>query len=316
MAFLGRVKKEADSVSTVALVKSSDRKSGIERAVALLGETDFKGKDIYLKGSYGSPDPYPATTHPDALRAVASLLKAKGSRTITLVERSGMGRARDIIEKLVGMNMLRQLGIALIPLEELAPKDWQLRILPGSHWETGVEAPRFLTRESCVVQICNLKTHRFGGQFSASLKNSIGFIAKHSAKEAGKNYMSELHASAQQCEMIAEANQIYCPALLVMDAIQSFISGGPESGEVGEGGLIAASKDRVALDVVGIAILRHLGVGFPLNHGSVFDQPQVKRAAELGLGARSAEQIRLLADDGSRPVAVKLESILNEISTQ
>jgi uncharacterized protein (DUF362 family) len=314
MAFLTGMKDKRNGATVpVAVVKTSHREAGIGRAVALLGETDFTGENLYLKGNYNSPDPYPATTHPEALRSVVALLKARGIRRIALVERSGMGLARDILEKLGGIDLIRQLGIGFLPLEELATEDWQLRSLPGSHWENGIEAPRFLTQESCVVQICNLKTHRFGGQFSASLKNSIGLIAKYSRKDAGKNYMRELHASPHQCRMIAEVNQIYSPQLVVMDAIQAFISGGPEAGEPADSRLIAASKDRVALDAVGLAMLRHLGAQFPLNKGAVFDHPQIKRAGELGLGVQSAEEIRMLTDDeDSRLLAAKLQSILLE----
>ena len=79
--------------------------------------------------------------------------------------------------------------------------------------------------------------------------------------------------------------------------------------------MIAASRDRVALDAVGIALLRHLGSGYPLNRGSIFNQEQIKRAAELGLGARTAKNIQLLTDDNeSRILASKLESLLNESS--
>jgi len=313
-----------ETVVRVAIVKTSNRRDGIARAVALLGETDFSGRDVYLKGSYNSPDAFPATTHPDALDAMVRMLRGKGAGGVTLVERSGMGRTRDVLEKLHVLNALEKLEVSFRPLDELASDEWLHIELAESHWPKGIEFPRFLTSDKCIVQLCNLKKHRFGGEFSASLKNSIGLIAKYAAaaepgltetegKRLGRgwNYMKDLHASPNQGEMIAEANQAYAPELIVMDAVEVFVTGGPERGETAVMDIIAASRDRVALDAVGFAILLHAGARMG-EYVSVFEQAQLKRAAELNLGVNSPEKIRIVSDDNiGRPLASRLESILN-----
>ncbi|MBN1568487.1 MAG: DUF362 domain-containing protein [Acidobacteria bacterium] len=314
-AWFGHVREEADSSKTpVAIVKTTDRNSGFKRAADMIGGIDYSGNTVYLKCNFNSPDPYPAATHPEALRAAAEFIKAKGSRRIILTERSGMGLSREILEQLKMIDLVHQLGMDFLPLEELAAGEWQRVELPGSHWADGVEVPGFLVQKPCLVQVCNLKTHRFGGQISASLKNSIGLIAKYSATKT-HNYMNELHASKFQCAMIAEVNQIYSPDLILMDAIEVFIKGGPESGELAGPEIIAASKDRVAIDSVGLAILRHYGAGSPLSRGAIFEQAQLKRAVELGLGVKSGKEIQLLANDKeSRSIAAQLENALTENS--
>jgi uncharacterized protein (DUF362 family) len=302
--------------SLVAVVKASDRRYGISKALALLGGLDVQNKDVYLKGNFNSPHPFPATTHPDALQAIVPLLMQQGARSVILVERSGMGNTRNIMEKLQAVESIRNLGAAFLPLEEMESEDWRHMDLPDSHWLRGVEAPGFLVEGACIVQVCNLNTHRFGGQFSASLKNSIGLIAKYS-KNDSYNYMKELHASSDQCRMIAEVNQLYSPTMVIMDAVQSFIVGGPESGESANPGVFLASRDRVALDAVGIAILQHFGAESSLPGEVIFDHQQIKRAVELGLGARSAEEIRLLTDDKeSSALAAILENMLSRSSGQ
>lgn len=224
-----------------------------------------------------------------------------------------MGLTREVLGKLDTLELINQLGIAFLPLEELAVGEWQKIDLPGSHWTDGIEIPNFLVQKPSVVQVCNLKTHRFGGQFSASLKNSIGLIAKYSSINPQRNYMRELHASKYQCRMIAEVNQVFPTDLIILDAIQVFVSGGPESGELAYPEVIAASRDRVALDSIGLALLRHFGAGFPLNQGSVFQQEQLKRAVELGLGVKTEKDMILLADDNaSRSIASQLENLLKE----
>jgi uncharacterized protein (DUF362 family) len=313
LSFLGTsMGKAAGEKVRVAIVKSTDRGAGFSKAVELLGDIDLAEKEVYLKCNYNSPDPYPATTHPEALRAANDLIKAKGGKRITLVERSGMGETRQIWDSLKTLDALRDPGLSFLPLEELAPGDWQRRDLPGSHWDHGIEVPNFLNQKSCVVQVCNLKTHRFGGQFSASLKNSIGLIAKYSS-DTSHNYMNELHASRYQCSMIAEVNQVYSPTLVLMDAIQVFIKGGPESGEVASPGIIAASRDRVAIDCVGLAILRFWGAESLAKPEVLFAHEQLRRAAELGLGIHSEAEIELVTEDkASRSIADQLEKIIKE----
>jgi len=305
----------------VAIVKTANREDGIARAATLLGEMDFSGKNVYLKGSYNSPDPFPATTHLDALGAMARMLRGKGAGGVTLVERSGMGRTRDVLEKLNVLAALNELDVSFCPLDELSPGEWRHFAPADSHWPKGFAFPRFL-RDSCVVQLCNLKTHRFGGIFSASLKNSIGLIAKYAAVDSGAaekgekysdrgwNYMKDLHASPYHGQMIAEANLAYTPELIVMDAVEIFVEGGPERGETAYPEIIAASRDRVALDAVGLAILLYAGARIGINE-HVFEQDQLMRAAELNLGVDSREKISIVSDDNAgRLMALRLESIL------
>ncbi|MDR0311704.1 MAG: DUF362 domain-containing protein [Acidobacteriota bacterium] len=308
--------QEKDAVR-VAIVKTANRGEGVARAVALLGEMDFSGKDVYLKCSYNSPDPFPATTHPDALGATVRMLRGKGADGVTLVERSGMGRTRDVLEKLHVLTALEALDVSFRPLDELAAGEWLHFEPAGSHWQKGIAFPRFLTGDKCFVQLCNLKTHRFGGGFSASLKNSIGLIAKYasatesgSAEKTGKapnrgwNYMKDLHSSPDQEKMIAEANQVYAPGLIVMDAVEVFVAGGPERGETAAPEIIAASRDRVALDAVGFAILQYAGARIG-GADHIFEQAQIKRAAELNIGVDSPEKISIVSDDNTGELLAK-----------
>jgi uncharacterized protein (DUF362 family) len=59
--------------------------------------------------------------------------------------------------------------------------------------------------------------------------------------------------------------------------------------------LLLGSRDRVALDAVGVAVLRIYGAKGHVAKGRVFDQEQIRRAAELGVGIRSAKDVRLVA---------------------
>ncbi len=308
-----RVYPGEDRIS-VALFKTTNRRAALGTAIESLGTMDCQGKDVYLKGNYNSADPYPASTHPETLSEVTRILREKGCARLVLVERSGMGQTRAIWQQLSVPDLAKKLDLTLLPLEELPATEWRAEPMPGSHWTRGVEVPRFLKEDVFLVQISNLKTHRFGGQVSASLKNSIGLVAKRSRTgDIPHNYMSELHGSKDQRLMIAEVNQLYAPAFVVMDAMEVFVDGGPESGETASPGIIAASRDRVALDATGLAVLRINGAGYPLNQMAVFEQEQIKRVVELRLGARSPEEIHFIThDQASGALALQIRTVLSQ----
>ncbi len=311
-----RLQAQEEGRSAIALARNPDRKVALKSAAGLLGKMDFGGKDIYLKGNYCSPDPFPATTHEDTLGAVVALLREFNCGEIVLVERSEMGLTRDIWEKLGVPSLARQLGLRLQALEDLAPDQWRKEDLPGSNWKAGIEVPAFLDRDTYLVQICNLKTHRFGGIFSASLKNSVGLTAKEGKLNAGYNYMLELHTSSQQGAMIAEVNLVYQPKLVIMDAMEVFVRGGPDAGEIAKPEAFLVSSDRLAIDAAGVALLRlqRETPGQPLSLRPVYEQEQIKRAVELNLGAKNADQIRFLtADAHGAMLASQLEAILQEV---
>jgi uncharacterized protein (DUF362 family) len=75
--------------------------------------------------------------------------------------------------------------------------------------------------------------------------------------------------------------------------------------------VILAGTDRIAIDAVGLAILKELGSNEAIMGRKIFEQEQISRAVELGLGASRPEDIELVAgDDESRSYAGKLNGIL------
>jgi len=123
--------------------------------------------------------------------------------------------------------------------------------------------------------------------------------------------MWELHSSPHQRRMIAEINAVYPIDLVVMDAMKAFITKGPDRGDVVEPNLLLASSDRVALDAVGVAILRIYQSTPTVMKGRIFELDQIRRAAELGVGVQSASNIKLTPiNDESRDDAKKIDHIL------
>ena len=96
-----------------------------------------------------------------------------------------------------------------------------------------------------------------------------------------------------------------------MDGMKAFVDKGPEQGHVVEPNLMMLSQDRVAIDAVGVAILRHYGTTRDISKGNIFEQEQIRRAAELGIGVNSANKINIVGLNAeSEAVAGELDQIL------
>jgi uncharacterized protein (DUF362 family) len=97
----------------------------------------------------------------------------------------------------------------------------------------------------------------------------------------------------------------------VLDGVAAFTDGGPSSGTLRAGNVVLAGHDRVAIDAVGLAVLKSLGANEAIMGRGIFEQEQMARAVELGLGASTPEDINLVtADDESRTYAKELQAIL------
>ena len=67
----------------------------------------------------------------------------------------------------------------------------------------------------------------------------------------------------------------------------------------------------MAVDAVGLAILKELGSNDAIMGTPVFQQEQMARAVEVGLGVSGPEQIDLISDDDEgRAYAATLKGIL------
>ncbi len=301
--------RAATEKSKVAIVAAADRAEGIRRAAQLIGWPAGKLSRVLVKPNCNSAHNFPGSTHITALETVVAELRSRRAGEIVVADRSGMGNTPRVMERKSFDELGKKMNVRVVPLESLKSDEWSHAELEGGHWARGVEIPKMFLGSDSIVQLCCLKTHRFGGHITMSLKNSVGMVAKYSVRD-GYNYMEELHSSPNQRRMIAEINTLYRPALVIMDAMEAFIDGGPEAGTTVKPGLILASRDRVALDAVGVAILKKFNS--PRLTGKIFDVEQLRRAAELNLGARSTAEIELVAADSgaSKAAADSLRPIL------
>jgi uncharacterized protein (DUF362 family) len=293
----------------VFVKETEDRKEGVQSCLQAMEPSPVRGKRVLIKPNFNTADPAPGSTHNDTLAALVDELWAMGASTITLGERSYPSTQEVMTAKKV-IPLLEQRDVQIINFDDLGTGDWVEFKPKDSHWSHGFRIARPILEAECLVSTGCLKTHQYGGVFTLSLKLHVGVVPTF---RNGFPYMGELHQSPHQRELIAEINTPFSPHLVVMDGVDAFVEGGPASGKRAKGNIFWASTDRVAVDVVGLAILKHLGSNPAVMNPKICEQEQIRRAVELGLGVSSVDDIALKPVDGdSIPCVEKLRSVLAE----
>ena len=296
--------KETPNKTSVALVKTDNRKQGVVDVLNLLKFQSMKGKRVFVKPNFNTADPAPGSTHNDVLAALVSEIQEREAVSITLGDRCGPGNTQKVMEDKGIFDLGKDMGFEVLNYEAMEEKDWVLINPADSHWEGGFYMARPLVESEYTVTTGCLKTHQFGGHFTMSMKLSVGGVHR-------KHMMPQLHGSPHMRKMIAEINLGYQPQLIVMDGVEVFTDGGPMTGEKKSANVILAGTDRVAIDAVGLAVLKELGANETIMGRKIFEQDQMRGAVEIGLGVTSPEQIEIVAkDSNSRDYAKKLKSIL------
>jgi uncharacterized protein (DUF362 family) len=290
--------------SKVAVALDPDRMSGTRKVVATIGTPDLKGKTVLVKPNFNTADPAPGSTHIDTLRTMIELIKVQGPKKMIVADRSGPSKTSKVFQEKGVFSLGEELGFDCLLFDEMPKSNFVKVRPPGSHWVNGFWFAKPVLEADAVVGLCCLKTHQYGGHFTMSLKLTTGMVHRRN--------MTELHTSViNQRKMIAEMNYPYKPALVVMDGVEAFYTGGPMSGSRWKADLTFASADRVALDAVGVAALKMHGSTNKIQNKPIFRQDQIRRAVELGLGASSPDMIDIVAaDDASKEVAEKIGRVL------
>jgi uncharacterized protein (DUF362 family) len=283
----------------IVLYKTNDRIAGVKKLLEMLEYPSVQDKNVIVKPNFNTALPAPASTHDDTLGQIVVELNTRGASGITVAERCP-ANFDNVIEERNLDTLANDLGFQLQNLENVTKSLFHREYF---HWQDGFDLPDIIRDAEYIVSTCCLKTHAFGGVFTMSLKLGVGILPQRN--------MGELHNSPDMRAMIAEINGAYKPKIIIMDGIKAFIQGGPNAGVEATGDVMVAGTDRIAVDAVGAAILKDLGSRS--MRGKIFEQDQIKRAVELGLGIQKPSRIEFITpDEASRQYAETLADILAE----
>jgi uncharacterized protein (DUF362 family) len=275
-----------DGRSLVAAVGGKDLPEMVRKAVALIGgfgPLSLKGKSVLVKPNVVGDHEHPTTTNPAVVAAAAKALFEAGAGKIYVGDMSALVRgstARNM-ERTGILAAARGAGAEPVYFEDHA---W-VKVKVGGKYIKEVSVSEWIYKVDRVVNLPVIKTHEYAG-YSICLKNFVG--ATHLSQ---RPYLVN---PLRWEEVVTELNLAWRPSLNIADGTKVMVEGGPWEGRAEEANLLLASGDRVACDVVGLAVIKSYGRWERLRSASPWEMGQVKRAVELRLGVGGPKEMELL----------------------
>ena len=277
-----------------------DLKGDIKKAVKLIGgfEKSLKKTDkILIKPNMNTADPWPqGGTDPAFLNALILVLKDEGYTNLAVADACGPWGPTSRVIKKVGYDSV--CSRTKTPLKDWDKGKWmnirneKAEFLGKIGGKDGTVAyPEDLRNYDKVIYTPVMKTHFLGG-ITQSLKLSVGILHR-ADRGAFLHAFNHIFVAPQA----AEINLPFRPDLIIMDGRRSLISGGPSHGEQVKPGMILASGDQVANDVMGIKILQEWYPNMAQNKIGMYawNQKQIAQAVKLGIGyAKKQDDIKLV----------------------
>jgi len=263
---------------------SGNLRKDIEKAVELIGgfsQLIQPGDLVTIKPNLNTADPYPASSDADFIQALGEAVIAAGAGTLQIMDASTQRVCtRDVGEAIGLCDVAMDLDAEFISLDE---HPWIKQSFPrGKYLKSGHIGAPALNMGKLVIAPC-LKTH-FLARFTASMKVMMGLLKRQ----------DRLRMHIRNLEYkIADLASYFQPSLIVMDARKVFVAKGPASGQIETPNLILASHDMVAIDVEGVRVLQSFDAKNKLDK-PVWELGQISRAKEIGFGATSDKDIRVV----------------------
>lgn len=251
----------------MAIVRGTDRALMVERGIMALGGMESfiqKGDRVLVKvnAAFATPASLGATTHPEALAAVAGLCFKAGAAQV-LVTDNPINNPDSCFEITGLAEAARASGARIIPPRAalFAPLS-----LPGGkllqNWPVMAGVFPGVTK---VIVVSPVKDHQRAGA-SMTLKNFYGFLG-------GRRNVFHQDING----IITEMSRMLKPTLCVLDGTVSMMTNGPTGGSLSDlkdTGTLVVSTDPVAADAVGVELLGR----------TLADVPYIEMAGKAGAG--------------------------------
>ena len=278
-------------MSTVAIARNNDIEHAVREALQHLPlEPLVHGKLVSVKPNetWASVDDTTGVTQPDTLSAVLRHLKQLGPRELVVSGGAGAAETEDVFRLAGLMTVVEEEEVAFFdhnrPPFTSAELDYDPRADVDGPQKSVMVNPRVLEYET-LVSLAQLKLHETA-TVTLALKNiAMSFPA---ADYYGHPRSHQKHENAFFADMhsfIAAMAKRFPIHLAIIAGHPAMIGTGPLGGHTFETGLIIASTDALAADVVGARLL-----GF---------EPQAVRhlweAARLQLGESDTDKMHFPA---------------------
>jgi uncharacterized protein (DUF362 family) len=284
----------------LVVVEGEDQAAMLRAGIEALGGLDplaRMGREVIFRGNYVAAQPYPVTTDPDFILAVASQLKHAGMAKSSLFDTHGTRLAAGLppdhfLRRLGVVDKLAQGGVPVLARDFVDPNEFVFVRNPDWPIATPVAVHRILNDAPVVVSLPVLKRHRGAANFSCCLKLHFGSVAMndrmliHLKDDGGR-----LGLFQQRVVHFADAVR---PQLNVVDIRAILTRGGPALGGGAEivGGVnkLILGGDMVAIDSYCARLLEQHDDTFKAGMAA----PALKHASALGLGKADLDAVKIV----------------------
>lgn len=234
----------------VAVVKcNSYGQQEVENAIRMaLGMIDYEVKEnqtVLIKPNIIGPFELSkaATTHPSVIEAVCKILKERKAK-ILIAESSYTNT--ELAFKTSGISdVAKKYNAKLINLDKQ-----KLIKVKGTGVLRTFYMPKILVKADLIINIPKMKTHVLA-KFTGAVKNLYGTVTAGRKLALHKKFDTE----EKFCEMLVDLYEIVRPGLNIMDAVYGMEGNGPTAGKKKKTGLILASENAPALDMIACEII-------------------------------------------------------------
>lgn len=253
--------------------------ASLERAWELSGGVDVQGKRVLLKPNI-LRDALPekaVCTHPEFLRAVIRLVKARGAAEIKVGDSPGHQKP-GFSAKLSGLSQVAlEEGVQWV---NFASERMALPV-EGGRAVKEFKVTKVLSDVDLVISLPKLKTHQLM-YFTGAVKNIFGVIPGVLKSPYHLLFPNREGFAAMLVDLFTAVK----PDFAIMDGIIGMEGPGPGSGTPRTIGVILASRNLPALDMVASSIIGYDPMDIPTN----------REAASRGLCPDSLEKIQVLGE--------------------
>lgn len=217
----------------------------IQKALDLI-EFKFQNNQVVLikPNILGAFDPEEAiTTHPSIVEALCKILKKHKSKII--IADSSFTNTEFCLKK-TGMEAIaKKYNAKLVNFDKV-----EIIKVDGCGLLKTLYLPKIIQEVDMIINIPKLKTHGLT-KFTGAVKNLYGTIPGNRKRLLHKKFNTEYDFS----KMLVDLSQVIKPGLNIMDAVYGIEGDGPTTGKKKKTGLILASENAIALDIVSCDII-------------------------------------------------------------
>jgi len=293
------------SRALVGVARGKSVKESVRKAIELSGGLDFikAGDRVLLKPNNNANTPWPGSTNAEVVFEMVQFVREKDPSRIIVSDRSTMG-----LNTLKSMKESKIYDAAMDSKAEVITGEQRpyKKVNPSLavNWPEGFSVSAILDEVDHIINLPQPKVHWITG-YTMGFKNYVGlidvpdrmkFLHRGLEWKTVGNDKKPFQPIEPISKMIPEISLAVKTSLTVMDATKSIVEGTASKGETKDPGIIIASRDQVAVDITGLALMKHIGATQFIQDTPVWEQLQIRRAIELGLGARNASMIDIRSD--------------------